>query len=369
VEGKILFQDIDIISVAMGAAKAISLSQIQSVQDGFLTLKFMDSIPKRDNPKINGIEIKLLGPHLAHAVAGGPYFAVDTNNSGSATFQVDGTQSHTHGENLALTKYIWKTGSTVLGNGVKTSLTLPKGQHTISLTVVDSGNNESTDLTTATVAGSDFPNISSISPDQGGLGGNYLVTITGTGFNEVNAVMFGLNEMTGSSINVVNANKVTVTVPAAVIAAPVQVSVKTPLVQSTPVPFTYVGSMPIQFLSGKVTFIGKAAVVRFGPDRCLYVGTTQGSLVRICFVDGTLKIGGQLEVMVGSKDRGILGIAFDPMDTKAIPDVYVSHSQFFHGESKSSSGLAINGKVTKLSGANLDVQEDIMTGLPVSDHE
>jgi len=55
--------------------------------------------------------------------------------------------------------------------------------------------------------------------------------------------------------------------------------------------------------------------------------------------------------------------AFDPMETNTEnPKVYFSHSFFFHGESKSSSGQAINGKISVAWGANLDNVEDIITG-------
>jgi len=64
-----------------------------------------------------------------------------------------------------------------------------------------------------------------------------------------------------------------------------------------------------------------------------------------------------------------LAVAFDPLDTKPNPDVYIAHFQYYHGDWKSSSGKAINGKVSKVSGANLDEVVDIVTGLPVSDHD
>ena len=68
--------------------------------------------------------------------------------------------------------------------------------------------------------------------------------------------------------------------------------------------------------------------------------------------------------------RAILGIAFDPLDAgNANPPVYITSSYFFHGESKSSFGEAINGKVHKVSGANLDIVVNIITGLPVSDSD
>jgi hypothetical protein len=65
-----------------------------------------------------------------------------------------------------------------------------------------------------------------------------------------------------------------------------------------------------------------------------------------------------------------LGLAFDPMDAGLTnPPVYITSSFYFHGESNSSSGEAINGKVHRVSGANLDIVENIITGLPVSDSD
>jgi glucose/arabinose dehydrogenase len=65
-----------------------------------------------------------------------------------------------------------------------------------------------------------------------------------------------------------------------------------------------------------------------------------------------------------------LGIAFDPMENDiSTPKMYISHSFFFHKEPNSSSGLSINGKISRVFGPNLDQIEDVITGLPVSDHD
>jgi Glucose / Sorbosone dehydrogenase/IPT/TIG domain len=42
---------------------------------------------------------------------------------------------------------------------------------------------------------------------------------------------------------------------------------------------------------------------------------------------------------------------------------------FFHGSPTSTSGQSINGKISVARGSNLDIVEDIITGLPVSDHD
>jgi glucose/arabinose dehydrogenase len=67
-----------------------------------------------------------------------------------------------------------------------------------------------------------------------------------------------------------------------------------------------------------------------------------------------------------------LGIAFDPMETNYVfPKVYFSNSDLFHGSRTSSSGLAINGKVSVVSttASAFTNLMDIITGLPVSDHD
>jgi glucose/arabinose dehydrogenase len=62
-----------------------------------------------------------------------------------------------------------------------------------------------------------------------------------------------------------------------------------------------------------------------------------------------------------------LGLAFDPMDTQKDIDVYFTASHFFHKGAKSSSGSAVNGRIRKASGPNLETVVDIISGLPVSD--
>lgn len=58
-----------------------------------------------------------------------------------------------------------------------------------------------------------------------------------------------------------------------------------------------------------------------------------------------------------------MGIAFDPLSsTDTHPPVFVAHGKTFHGDATSSSGEAINGKVSVVSGSNLDEIADIITG-------
>jgi IPT/TIG domain len=351
--------------------KSVSLETVAIVSDGMVSIKVEDSFPKVDQGKISGIEIKLVGVHLAHAVANGPYRAVDIHGSGTATFMVDGTPSHTHGTGLSLSSYTWKLGPTIIGNKAMQDITLPVGDHIIALTVTDGGGNENTETTTVKILPFGYPAVVSISPTAGSISGGNLVTITGSGFTYSAAqitVHFGLTKLIGKAITVVNANTITVIAPATVVGTPVAVAVETPLEKSNGVSYNYLATVPINFASQFLYGINQPTAVRFGPDRNLYVGTVDGKLARITLNDDYTTVVGSI-ISTVAKFRCILGIAFNPMDTKPIPDVYITTSFFFHGSPTSSSGQSINGNVKKISGANLEIIENVITGLPVSDHD
>ena len=337
------------------------------VDDGFVSI----SVGKIDSePKINGIEIKKSLPHVAHSVSNGPYSVVDTANIGFARVNVDGSESHTHGTDLVLTSWTWKKGAQTLGTGEITSFNLPVGTHDISLTVVDSGNFEATEATTVTVHPFGYPDISTLTPASGSIVGGEQVTIRGTGFNYSAAetvVYFGLDQLTGSAIQIINATTIIVSSPQIPISVPVMVSVETPRGRSEETTYTYVSSTPISFSTTKLLDLTQPTSAEFGPDGKLYVGTSKGTLAKITLNNKYTSVVSLVQSIV-QPDRAILGIAFDPMDAgDAMPPVYISSSLLFHGESNSSSGTAINGKISRVSGANLDIVEDIITGLPVCD--
>ena len=321
-------------------------------------------------PKINGIEIKRSVPHVAHSVSNGPYFAVDTSNVGFATVNVDGSESHTHGTDLVLTSWTWKKGAQTLGTGEITSFNLPVGTHDISLTVVDNGNFQATEATTVTVHPFGFPDISTLTPSSGSILGGELVTIRGTGFTYSAAetiVYFGINQLTGSAIQVIDATTITVSSPQIPISVPVQVSVQTPRGRSKDVTYTYVSSTPISFSTTKLMDFVQPTSVEFGPDGKLYVGSLKGTLAKITFNSDYTSVVSVVSAVV-QLGRAILGITFDPLDAgNPLPPVYVSSSLLFHGESKSSSGTSINGKISRIEGANFDIIGDVVTGLPVCD--
>jgi hypothetical protein len=127
---------------------------------------------------------------------------------------------------------------------------------------------------------------------------------------------------------------------------------------------------PIQFTPIKLLDIEEPTAVAFGPDSKLYVGTLKGQLAKFTFNENFDTV---VESVVTTVDatRGILGIAFDPLDSAdtIYPTVYISTSHIFHGEGRNSVGDAVNGKIQTVQGANLDQIADVVTGLPVSAEE
>lgn len=369
VEGT-LIPNIDIVLQGGGVAfKAITREQPVDVSDGFLTIQFLENVPIVNNAKISGIEVRKAAPHFSHAVTGGPYSKVDTDGNNVEAVPVDASESHTHGPGNVLTSFTWKKGATVLGSGQATSLTLPVGVHTVTLTVVDSSGNQNTDTTTITVQSAAFPSVTSLSPTSGDIAGGTQVTINGSGFGSATSVRFGVVLLNGSAITIVNPSTIRVRSPLSSVGQPVAVSVITPLGESSnAVTFTYVGATPIGFTIANLLDFENPSAVAFGPDGKLYVGNTKGKLGKFTLNDSYDAVVSSVISTINTA-RGIHGIAFDPLDSADTPNptVYISSSDIFHGESRNSFGNAINGKIQTVRGNNLDIVADIVTGLPVSE--
>ena len=97
-----LIAEIDIIQRSGSATRAITIDKPVVVSDGYLTIQGMDNVPRIDSAKLSAIKIRVIGPHYAHVVTGGPYKVVDTDGNGIASVPVDGSESHTHGSDEAL---------------------------------------------------------------------------------------------------------------------------------------------------------------------------------------------------------------------------------------------------------------------------
>jgi IPT/TIG domain len=361
------FSNVDIIALAGSGQRAVKLESTVIVEDGAVSISVFQI---KNDPKINGIEVRRSLPHLAHAVANGPYTVVDVDNVGSAVVNVDGSESHTHGIDAVLSEWTWKEGSKTLATSEIASFELPVGTHDVSLTVVDTGGSESTESTTVTVQPFGFPDVSALTPQFGSIVGGEVITITGSGFTYLSSetiVHFGIEKLTGKDILLVNSTTITVVSPFVPIGVPVSVSVETPLGRSEEKTFQYVSSIPIAFETSKIVDVTQATCAVFGPDRKLYVGTLKGIVAKFT-MDATFTTIIGAVVATVQLGRAILGITFDPMDAgNPNPPVYISSSLLFHGESLSSSGTSINGKISRIVGANLDIVEDIITGLPVCD--
>jgi Malectin domain len=286
IEGELL-TNIDIYQMAGGAFRATRLQVFKVVDDRSLSIRFSRStqFPNAGLPAISAIEVELDQPHVAHAVATGPYFGTVVNPLiNKANVQLVGQTSHTHGEGLSLTNFAWKEGSTVLGTTVNTNFSFGVGLHTITLEVGDSGGNKNTEITEVTINPFGFPAITSLVPSSGNLTGLYPVIIVGSGFNYTAsqiAVTFGTNVMTGSAITVINQTAIRVLAPSNVVAQATGVTVRTPIGTSISSDFNYVGSIPIQWQEIKLLEFNQPTVGRFGPDGKLYIGTRRGRLLKV----------------------------------------------------------------------------------------
>jgi hypothetical protein len=112
----------------------------------------------------------------------------------------------------------------------------------------------------------------------------------------------------------------------------------------------------------------------FGPDGRLYAGTLTGLIHRFTVnADGTLSAPTVINtVQAGNGGRRFLtGIAFDPASTAANPVLWVTHGQYVADNGTLNwNAPDWTGKVSRLSGANLEVYQDYVVGLPrsVRDH-
>jgi Malectin domain/IPT/TIG domain len=286
VEGERL-NNIDIFRIAGGALTATRLQFFRPVDDSSLTIRFTKSVqfPNAGVPTLSGIEVALDQPHVAHAVATGPYISTVVNPvTNKADVQLIGETSHTHGAGLALTSFTWKEGNTVLGTKVNTNYSFGVGLHTVSLTIKDDGGNLNTETTTVSINPFGFPAITSLVPNSGSLAGQYPVILRGSGFNYTAnqiKVQFGSSILSGTAIQILNQTAIQVLAPSSVVTQAVSVTVQTPLGTSVASEFNYVGSVPILWKEYKLLDYLQPTVGRFGPDRRLYVGTRYGRILKV----------------------------------------------------------------------------------------
>lgn len=258
----------------------------------------------------------------------------------------------------------------MIGTGEKPILSFPVGVHDLTLTVTDSVGDVASDVTTVTIRPFGYPDVESLTPDSGEFASSQEVIITGSGFNSVSFVRFGDKQLNGGDIQVINQTTIKVIVaPLGTTSGAVPVSVTTPLGESNAIGYTYFDGVPVSFSKGTIkTSIFGPTTLAFDQKGRLYVGTQGGDIIRFTLDDNFNVIDELTSSIVSQSEppyRTILGIAFDPTEKNIEePTVYVASNFLFHGLIQS-----FNGKINAVSGANLDKIENIITGLPISDHD
>jgi IPT/TIG domain len=316
--------------------------------------------------------------HFSHAVTGGPYTVVDTDGDDTATVSLDGTGSHTHRFPGDLVSYSWKQDDVQFSTLISPTKEFTVGVHNITLTVTDSGGSVAIESSSVTVLPSTFPDIAALNPNAGDIVGGYPVQIVGSGFaylapSDISVNFNGVVSTGSLQIQIIDSMTIQVTAPVATLSGSVEVKVTTPRGTSAPITFLYIDSTipTATFSHGDVlTGISGPTAVAFGPDRKLYVGTQGGGLYKLTLneqyqVINTVGPSYILNNIYGGW-RSILGLSFHPGSTSSgdDPEVYVAHSQLFHGQYD-----GYVGKVSKVGGATLQMHTEVISGLPVSHHD
>ncbi|WP_051935669.1 NPCBM/NEW2 domain-containing protein [Deinococcus sp. YIM 77859] len=110
--------------------------------------------------------------------------------------------------------------------------------------------------------------------------------------------------------------------------------------------------------------------VEVGPDGKLYAATLTGEILRFSMLpDGTLDMPQVITSVqaAGGGPRTIIGLAFDPASTADNLILWISNNHFWDGRSDAPDW---SGKITRLSGPNLETVQDYVVGLPrsIRDH-
>ena len=140
------------------------------------------------------------------------------------------------------------------------------------------------------------------------------------------------------------------------------------------------------FVTGSATAVGTAVkfeqvalpsapanpytAVEIGPDNKLYAATLTGKILRFNILpDGTLGTFQTIDSVVSANagPRTIIGLKFDPASTADNLVVWITNNYFWNGQSQAQDW---SGKITRLSGPNLETVQDYVVGLPrsIRDH-
>lgn len=213
------------------------------------------------------------------------------------------------------------------------------------------------------------PVINSLSSTSGPVAGGNKITIKGIGFvfpKDKTKIQFGILPVAPENITIIDDKTIEVLVPAGTGSVPVTVMTPNGVSNAKTYSFSNTALPAIKFTKGTLlSGINGPTSMTFGPDKKLYVATQFGE-IWILTLDANYTVINTVKSfkIQESSSKNILGIAFNPLDDPQNPKLYVSHSQLFHGGNGKYSG-----KVSVLSGTNLSIRTEIISGLSVSDHD
>jgi glucose/arabinose dehydrogenase len=118
---------------------------------------------------------------------------------------------------------------------------------------------------------------------------------------------------------------------------------------------------PFAFDSFAAANVHSPTVVRLGPDGKLYVANSVGQIMRYTLGSDRLPTGPPQVIDTFRFQRIILGMEFDPASTPSAPILWVSHGYFAFEEAPE-----FSGRISVMSGPNLENVRDVIDGLPRS---
>jgi hypothetical protein len=112
------------------------------------------------------------------------------------------------------------------------------------------------------------------------------------------------------------------------------------------------------------------STVVIGPDNKLYTSTLVGEILRFPInADGTVGTPQTITSLqtANGGNRTIIGMAFDPASTASNLILWVTNNFYWNGTGQAPDW---SGKITRMSGSNLEIVQDYVTGLPrsIRDH-
>lgn len=379
------FYDLSRVALEGGAIPKIPPPQHGLAVDS-INFKTKDAFP--DVPFISQ------GPFASRAVS--EYLAVVEdeyiffveNGGGAAILYID--------DNVVIRKLKTDTNSTL---AVGKPLKLTKGKHKLELVYYTSDPELAQLVLGVKLSGANqpvppeflsyesnmvLPTVHEITPAESTLGGGGSLKIFGAGFTVNSKVTIGPYE--AEEVYVRSDSQIHIKVPKASAPADVLLHVNSSRGQSNAIHFTYTEEalMPIKFTEEFVKYENgtafpseQFATVALGPDLRYYFGSLDTRIHVLTIDHKTLTVKASCKSESAGPSRSITGVSFNPTDVTL--RAYISTNTFYWknwGLMSDEEGWH-NGKIeTFVPGKNADNPEvclvhekDVVTGLPVSNHD